>query len=148
MTHLDELKAAIHKLHGARATHRESVPVKKVFKGETVWDGIVEVFDLHGHSKANTAYAWLHDTGDPEKPAQHVTVLHVPPVVSPLTAVQAFILQEIRNAQAAQAYASRTPQDGQGRSQRQNCPHPLQRRGPQESYSSGKGQGLDGIRMG
>jgi hypothetical protein len=103
MTHIDDLKAIIHKLHGAEATHRESVPVKEVFKGETVWDGIVEVFDLKGHPKANTAYAWLHDTGDPDKPPHHVTVLHVPPVVSPLTAVQAFILQEIRNAQAAQA---------------------------------------------
>jgi len=103
MTHIDELRDVIHKLHGAHATHRESVPVKEVYKGKTVWDGIVEVFDLRGHPKANTAYAWLHDTGDPDKPAHHVTVLHVPPVVSPLTAVQAFILQEIRNAQAAEA---------------------------------------------
>lgn len=103
MNYLEELRDVIHKLHGAEATHRESVPVKEVYKGETVWDGIVEVFDLHDHPHANTAYAWLHDTGDPEKPAQHVTVLHVPPVVSPIAAVRAFILQEIRNAQAAQA---------------------------------------------
>jgi len=40
-------------------------------------------------------------TGDPDKPAQHVAVLHVPPVVSPLTAVRAFISQEIRNAETA-----------------------------------------------
>jgi len=46
---------------------------------------------------------WLHDTGDPAKPAQHVTILHVPPVVSPVTAVRAFIVQEFRNAQAAEA---------------------------------------------
>jgi hypothetical protein len=97
MSHIDELKAAIHKLHGAKATYRESVPVKEVFNGETVWDGIVEVFHLEGHPKANTAYAWMHDTGDPNKPAKHVAVLHVPPVVSPLTAVRAFIIQEFRN---------------------------------------------------
>jgi hypothetical protein len=103
MSHIDDLKTIIHKLHGAEATHRESVPVKEVFGGQTVWDGIVEVFDLKGHPNANTAYAWLHDTGDPDRAAQHVTVLHVPPVISPLTAVRAFILQEIRNAQAAQA---------------------------------------------
>jgi hypothetical protein len=100
MSHIDELKTAIHKLHGAEATHHESVPVKEVFNGETVWDGIVEVFHLEGHPKANTAYAWLHDAGN-SKPVQHVTVLHVPPVVSPLTAVRAFIIQEFRaNAQA------------------------------------------------
>jgi hypothetical protein len=99
--HLEELGDVIERLHGAKATHRESVPVKEVFNGETVWDGIVEVFHLEGHPKANTAYAWLHDTGDPSKPTQHVTVLHVPPVVSPLTAVRAFIIQEFRsNAQA------------------------------------------------
>jgi hypothetical protein len=49
MSHIDELRDAIHKLHGAKATHRESVPVKEVFNGETVWDGIVEVFHLEGH---------------------------------------------------------------------------------------------------
>ena len=103
MSHIDDLKAIIHKLHGAEATHRESVPVKEVFQGETVWDGIVEVFDLEGHPKANTAYAWLHDTGDPDKPTKHVTVLHVPPVVSPITAVRAFIVQEFRHANPAQA---------------------------------------------
>jgi hypothetical protein len=97
MRHIEELRDAIHKLHGGTATHRESVPVKEVFKGETVWDGIVEVFHLEGHPKANTAYAWFHDTGDPSKPKKHVAVLHVPPVVSPLTAVRAFIIQEFRS---------------------------------------------------
>jgi hypothetical protein len=102
MSHIEELRDAIHKLHGAKAAHLESVPVKEVFNGETVWDGIVEVFHLEGHPKANTAYAWLHDRGDGE-PAQHVAVLHVPPVVSPLTAVRAFIIQEFRNNANAQA---------------------------------------------
>jgi hypothetical protein len=92
--YIEELQDVICRLHGAKATHRESVPVKEVFNGETVWDGIVEVFHLEGHPNANTAYAWLHDTGDPAKPAKQVTVLHVPPVVSPLTAVRAFIIQE------------------------------------------------------
>ncbi len=103
MSHIDELRAAILKLHGAKATHHASVPVKEVFNGETVWDGIVEVFHLEGHPSANTAYAWFHDTGDPDKPTQHVTVLHIPPVVSPLTAVRAFIVHNFRNNADAQA---------------------------------------------
>jgi len=94
MSHIEELRDAIHMLHGGKATHRESVPVKEVFQGHTVWDGIVEVFSLEGHPSANTAYAWLHDSGDTNKPAKRVAVLHVPPVVSPLTAVRAFIIQE------------------------------------------------------
>jgi hypothetical protein len=94
LSHIDELRDVIHKLHGGTATHRESVPVKEVFNGETVWDGVVEVFHLEGHPSANIAYAWLHDTGVSGKPAKSVAVLHVPPVVSPLTAVRAFIIQE------------------------------------------------------
>jgi hypothetical protein len=55
------------------------------------------VFDLEGHPAASRVYAWLHDTGDPAKPAQTVTVLHIHPA---LAAVRAFIAQEFRNAQA------------------------------------------------
>ena len=101
MKHIEDLVQAIKALHGADATHRETVPVKEVWQGETVWDGPVEVFDLTGHPTANTAYGWLHDTGNPDQPFHRVTVLHVPPVVSPVTAVRAFILQEFRNAQPA-----------------------------------------------
>ena len=47
--YLDELRDVIRRLHGVEATHVKSVPVKEMFGGQTVWDGIVEVFDLHGH---------------------------------------------------------------------------------------------------
>ena len=103
MTHIEELQSAIHHLHGAEATHRESVPVKEVFQGQTVWDGVVEVFDLKGHPKTHRAYAWTHATDDPKHPRRTVTVLHIPPAISPQTAVQTAILQEIRNASPAQA---------------------------------------------
>jgi hypothetical protein len=96
MTPIDELRAVIRKLHGVDSTHRASVPVKEVFNSQTVWEGIVEVFDLHGHDKANTAYAWSHATDNPASPIRHVTVLHIPPAVSPETAVRAAIVQEFR----------------------------------------------------
>jgi hypothetical protein len=94
MSHIEELRDAIHKLHGGTATHTESVPVKEVFNGQTVWDGIVEVFRLDGHTLTDKAYAWLHDTGGNPKP---VTVLHIDPALSPAKAVRAFIIQEFRN---------------------------------------------------
>lgn len=102
MSHIDELREAIHKVHGGTATHTESVPVKEVFNGQTVWDGVVEVFRLEGHALTNRVYAWMHDTGDPDKP-KHVTVLHVDPALSPAKAVRAFIIQEFRNNANAQA---------------------------------------------
>ena len=100
MASIEELRDAIHRLHGGEATHRESVPIKETFNGETVWEGIVEVFHLKGHPKTDTVYAWLHDTGLPGSPPKHVTVLHIHPVTSPLAAVRAFIVQEYRNAEA------------------------------------------------
>ena len=86
----------IHHLHGATATHLESVPVTESFKGQTVWDGVVEVFRLRGHPKTDKVYAWIHHTDDPAHPKRHVTVLHIPPVVSAKTAVQAVIVQEFK----------------------------------------------------
>jgi hypothetical protein len=102
MSHIEELRDVIQKLHGAKATHHESVPVKETFKGETVWDGIVEVFRLEGHPATDRVYAWMHDTGDPDKP-KHVTVLHIHPVLSPIEAVRAFIIQEFKSNANAQA---------------------------------------------
>jgi hypothetical protein len=93
-----ELRVAIRHLYGAEATHVESVPVKEMFQGKTVWEGIVEVFDLHGHPEANRVYAWAHATDDKKHPKRHVTVLHIPPVVSPETAVKAAIVQQYRES--------------------------------------------------
>jgi hypothetical protein len=98
---IEDLKDVIRILHGVESKHVISVPVKEVFNGKTVWEGIVEVFTLHGHPKANTAYAWSHATDDPNNPKRHVTVLQIPPAISPITAVRTVILQELRaNAQA------------------------------------------------
>lgn len=101
MTYLEELQKAIHQLHGVHSTHVGSVPVKEQFKGKVIWDGIVEVFELHGHPKATHAYAWTHETDDDKEPKRSVTVLKIPPAVSPETAVRVAIVQEMRNAETA-----------------------------------------------
>ncbi len=102
MNHIQELREIIRNLHGADATHIESVPVKETFQGKTVWEGIVEVFELHGHPQAPKVYAWAHDTDDPQKPKRHVTVLHINPVTSPVLAVRAAIVQEFRSLGTAE----------------------------------------------
>src|SRR3989440_5254780 len=91
MNYIEELRDVIRKLHGVESNHIESVPVKETFQGKTVWEGIVEVFDLHGHPKATRVYAWAHETDDPQKPRRHVAVLHIHPVTSPVLAVRAAI---------------------------------------------------------
>jgi hypothetical protein len=98
VTHIEELREILRRLHGAEAVHVESVPVKEIWRGKTVWEGIVEVFDLTGHPKTHRAYAWSHATDDPKNPKRHVTVLHIPPAISPLMAVRTAIAAEVKNA--------------------------------------------------
>jgi hypothetical protein len=103
MSHIDELRDVIRRLHGVESTHVSSVPIREVFQGRTVWVGVVEVFDLIGHPSASKLYAWSHATDDPEIPRRSVTVLHSHPVTSPVLAVRASILQEIRGNAPAEA---------------------------------------------
>jgi hypothetical protein len=102
VNHIEELRDVIRRLHGVESKHLESVPVKETFQGRTVWEGIVEVFTLRGHAKTSRLYAWVHDTEDPQNPKRHVTVLHIPPVISPVLAVRAAIVQEFRNRGTAE----------------------------------------------
>jgi len=97
VSYLKELQDVIRRLHGVESEHVESVPVKETFQGRTVWEGIVEVFDLKGHPTAFRVYAWSHDTDDPENPKRHVAVLHAHPIKSAQDAVKAAIVQEYRN---------------------------------------------------
>ena len=101
--YIEELRDVIRRLHGVESSHVETVPVKEVFGGQTVWDGNVEVFDLSGHPKATRAYAWAHDTDDPKHPRRHVAVLHIPPVTSAVMAVKAAIVQEFKSGEPAEA---------------------------------------------
>jgi hypothetical protein len=96
--YIGEIQAAFLKLHGCDATYVETVPVVEEFQGETVWQGDVEVFDIRGHPKATRGYGWAHATGEYDQGRRYFTVLNLPPVTSPQTAVQAAIMSEIKNA--------------------------------------------------
>jgi hypothetical protein len=99
-SYIQELQDVIRRLHSAEATHVESVEVNEQFRGETVWRGIVEVFDLIGHPTAHRAYAWVNES--PDKPRQHVTVLHLHPIKSAQDAVRAAIVREFRSLEPAE----------------------------------------------
>ena len=103
MNYIEELQEVIRKLHGSESTHVETVPIKETWQGETVWEGDVEVFDLHDHPDTSRVYAWAHDTDDPSNPRRHVTVLHIPPATSPRKAVQASIVSDYRGQQNAES---------------------------------------------
>lgn len=85
-------------LHNCGAIWRESVHIKEVFQGETLWNGDVEVFDLNGHPKAKRAYGWSHPESKDGKGERFVTVLSIPPVGSPETAVKMSIYSDIKKS--------------------------------------------------
>lgn len=98
--YIAELRDVIHRLHGVESHHVESVSVKEAFQGRTVWEGVVEVFELHGHPQAPKVYAWSHEADGKKK--RHVTVLHVGPVTSAVAAVRAAIVQEFKSRGTAE----------------------------------------------
>ena len=89
-----ELKIAVESQHGGIATYVQSVPVHEEHEGQTVWDGMVAVFDLAGHPKATRAYAWSYER--PDGTRRFFAVLHMPPVKSPRDAVRAAIVAEAK----------------------------------------------------
>lgn len=95
--YIAELQAVFVKLHNCDAEYVETVPVREEFQGETIWQGDVEVFDIRGHPKATRGYGWGYTTSE-SGGRRYFTVLELPPVDSPQTAVKAAIMSEIKNA--------------------------------------------------
>jgi len=91
----NQLKQAVEAQHGCTATLAQSVPVKETFGGKTVWEGVVHVFKISGHPKANQACAWSSPIEGSDK-RRSFAVLHQPPVTSPVEAVRAAIVAEQR----------------------------------------------------
>lgn len=85
---ITELQDAIRAMHGCESTYERTEPVHEVFQGRTAWDGIVRVFTLIEHPKAECCYAWSYREGDETK---SVAVLKIPPVESASSAVKVAI---------------------------------------------------------
>ena len=86
---LSKLKDAVTVMHACDCSHSSTARVHESFEGETVWKGTVEIFELHGHPKAQRAYAWSYE--DDNGALQHVAVLEIPPVANARDAVQVAI---------------------------------------------------------
>lgn len=91
---LKSLTKAILDLHGCKATWIESAPVKEIFGGETVWEGVVQVFEVD-HPIAKRCYAWSHEL-EGSKKRRFFAVLHQGIVDSAEKAVRAAIVEEFK----------------------------------------------------
>jgi hypothetical protein len=89
----NDLRRAIESQHGGRATLIQSVPIKETHGGQTVWEGVVHVFDLADHPTAIRAYAWSSPIEGSNK-RRFFAVLHRGAIKSPVDALRAAIAQE------------------------------------------------------
>jgi len=97
-SNIKALKKAILDLHGCKATWVKPVPLKETFEGQTVWEGLVQVFDLQGHPTASRCYAWS-DRIDDSKKRRFFAVLHEGSVKSAQDAVRAADVNQFRKGE-------------------------------------------------
>ena len=95
---VQDIKAAVEKSEGCRATPVAGIRVTEKWEGSTAWDGVVEIFELDGHPNASRAYAWRRWKGEGENDWEYVVVLNIPPIHSPNDAVKAYIASVYRSA--------------------------------------------------
>lgn len=95
--YLARLQAAIQQLHGCGAVWREAAPVHLAFRGKTVWQRDVEIFDVTGHPKAKRCYAWSHREGPDDQGKRFVAVLEIPPVDPAKNAVQVQVVKDVKH---------------------------------------------------
>lgn len=92
----DKIQKAVERTVGGKVSHTESAAVVETFRGQTVWQGMVEVFKVE-QPPPTLAYGWAVDAdGGPD----YVTVLGVPPIDSPLAAVRAWIVSTTKKGKA------------------------------------------------
>lgn len=92
---VDQLQKAVEGQHGGKAVLVAAEPVKETFNGQTVWEGVVHVFDLEGNARATRAYAWSSPVEGSNK-RRFFAVLHLGGIRSPLDAVRAAIVAEAK----------------------------------------------------
>lgn len=84
----DKIQKAVERTTGGSVSHVESVPVVETFRGQTVWRGVVEVFNVAKPPPA-VAYGWAVES---DSGPDYVAVLGIPPINSPVAAVRAWIV--------------------------------------------------------
>jgi len=86
----DQLRQEVESQHGGTATLLQAVPVHETRDGQTIWDGMVSIFELRGSSSgAFRAYAWFYELSDGKR--RFFSVLHSPKIDNPRNAVRSAI---------------------------------------------------------
>lgn len=88
---VESAQQAAERATDSAVTHLESVAIVETFRGQTIWQGMVEVYAV-ASPPPDKVYAWAVESasGEPE----YVAVLGKPPINSPLDAVRAWIISQ------------------------------------------------------
>ena len=78
----------------------QSVPINETHDGQSVWQGVIRVFDLEGNPNATRAYAWSSPVEGIDK-RRFFAVLHMGAIPSRAEAARATIVAEHRASQEA-----------------------------------------------
>ena len=87
---LDKITRAVEATVEGPVKHKESVPVVETFRGQTIWEGIVEVFAV-ATPPPSVAYGWAVES---DQGPQYVAVKGEPPANSPLAAVRVWLVAQ------------------------------------------------------
>ena len=90
------LKYVVEAHYGGTAIFVEPVWVRAPMRDDTIWEGVVYIFDLHGNPEGERAYTWTTPRANGK--SQYFAVLHEGQVTSPKDAV--------RMARTASSFAS------------------------------------------
>ena len=97
MNGADHLRQIVESEHGGTAIHVQSVPVHESNRGQTLWNGAVQVFALkNSPSGATRAYASSYGLADGTR--RRFAVLHAGPVTGPREAVRAAVVAPAQKA--------------------------------------------------
>jgi len=84
-----ELLEAIERRANCKAAYYQTQPVRIVEETKILWKGKVEIYKLAGHPQAQLAFGWGYQNA--QKKVEYVTVIGVPPLDNPVSAVKAFL---------------------------------------------------------
>ena len=95
--YIELLRKPIQDLRGRQSGRVGAVPLRGLFRGQTVFDGGVDVFRLAGYARARGASARPYPTGESNENERIVVVLQIPPLAGSASAVQAAIVSRSTN---------------------------------------------------
>ena len=105
----DQLQRLVEGRHGGKAVLVDALPLKEVWNGQTVWEGIVHIYDLEGQQGANGEGG----EGQAPPPPPGVSVPRVPAAVPANDGIGAIIsvLERLRDTPlATQVSVGMSPQ--------------------------------------